>query len=93
MHLSVFLWGEANLEPIAQSEISQKEKQLFIILTPEIWCLEDSTDETIFWEYQMGADIEEQTYGHRWVERKVGWMESAMETYTLMYVNRYQNLL
>ena len=37
-----------NLEPITQSEISQKEKSNCCILTHKYGILKDSTDETIF---------------------------------------------
>ena len=46
-----------NLEPITQSEISQKEKSNCCILTHKYGVQKDSTDETIF-RVQMGADIE-----------------------------------
>ena len=72
-----------NLKPIIQSEVSQKEKEKYHILTHIYGIQNDGTDEFI-----CKAAIEkhrEQTYGHkeRGGESEM-YGESNMETYTII---------
>ena len=76
---------QMNLEPIIQSEVSQKEKNKYI-LTNIHGIQKDGTDEIICW-----AAMEMQSYGHGgrgWEEkdREGGiYGESNMETYFTMW--------
>ena len=80
-----------NLEPIAQSEVSQKEKSKFVthiygthIYVPYIWNLE-RWYWLIFFQDSNGDTDREQTYRHSGEEGKEGGVygESNMETYNM----------
>ena len=74
-----------NLEPITQSEVSQKEKDKYHILMHIYGIQKDGTDEFI-----CRTDLREQTYGH-WERGGEGEMygESNMETYiTICKIDR-----
>ena len=70
-----------NLEPIIQSEVSQKEKDKYCILTHIYGIQKNGTEEFIYWA-AMRNRHRKQTYGHR--ERggeAEMYGESNMETY------------
>ena len=71
-----------NLEPIIQSEVSQKQKYKYHILMHMYGIQKDGTDEFIS-EQQWRNRQREQTYGHEEVGEGEGEMdgESNMETY------------
>ena len=63
---------KANLEPIIQSEVSQKEKNKYRILTHMFGIEKDSTDEIIY-RAALEQRHREQTYGHRGWGGRRGW--------------------
>ena len=70
-----------NLEPIIQSEMSQKEKDKYYILT-YIYRIQKNGTENLFTEQQWRSRHREQTYGHgeRGGEGEI-YGKSNMETY------------
>ena len=74
-----------NLESIVQSEVSQKEKNKYCILTHIYGILKDGTDEPIC-RAAMETDIENRRVDtKREGEGGKNW-ESNTETYTLPYI-------
>ena len=69
---ALMMWMK--LEPIIQSEVSQKKKKQLLHINPYIWNLE----RWYWWTYLQGSNgdrYREQTYGCKEGEERVGWME------------------
>ena len=78
-----------NLEPIIQSEVSQKEKDIYRILT-HIYGIEKNGTEEFIYRAAMRNRYREQTYGHgeRGGEGEM-YRKSNMETYiTICKIDR-----
>ena len=74
-----------NLEPIIQSEVCQKEKDKYHILT-HIYGIQKMVLKNLFTGQQWRNKHGEQTYGHGEGEKRVRCMERVTWKLTLPYV-------
>ena len=78
-----------NLEPIIQSEVSQKEKNKYCMLTHIYMESRKILLMNLFARQQWRRRHREQMYGHGWGREETEGTtngQSSMETYTLPYV-------
>ena len=75
------------LEPIIQSEVSQKEKHQYSILTHIYGIRKDGTDNPIR-ETVKETQMYRTVYWTLWEKARVGWSENSIETRILSYVKQ-----